>query len=36
MVVVRMGPSPGDATRFFAELVARVLQGVPGTSTADY
>lgn len=30
MVVVRMGPSPGDSTRYFAELVARVLQGVRG------
>ena len=29
MVVVRMGPSPGDSTRYFADLVSRILQGVP-------
>ena len=34
MVVVRMGPSPGDSTRYFAELVARVLQGIRGNATA--
>lgn len=29
MVVVRMGPSPGDSTRYFAEIVSRALQGIP-------
>jgi CubicO group peptidase (beta-lactamase class C family) len=35
MVVVRMGPSPGDSTRYFAEIVARVLRGVSPKSTAS-
>jgi len=30
MVVVRMGPSPADSTSYFAELVSRILRGVPG------
>ena len=34
MVVVRMGPSPADATAFMAALVSRVLAAVPGASTA--
>jgi hypothetical protein len=29
MVVVRMGPSPGDSAGYFAEFVARVLEAVP-------
>lgn len=29
MVVVRMGPSPGDSASYFAEFVARILEAVP-------
>jgi CubicO group peptidase (beta-lactamase class C family) len=29
VVVVRMGPSPGDSTSYFAEFVARLLEAVP-------
>ena len=32
MVVVRMGPSPAHSTEFFAELVSRILTGVPQRS----
>jgi CubicO group peptidase (beta-lactamase class C family) len=32
VVVVRMGPSPGGSTTYLAELVSRVLQGVPKKS----
>jgi CubicO group peptidase (beta-lactamase class C family) len=29
MVIVRMGPSPGDSTRYFADVVSRILTAVP-------
>jgi CubicO group peptidase (beta-lactamase class C family) len=29
MVIVRMGPSPADSTRYFAEAVSRILTAVP-------
>jgi CubicO group peptidase (beta-lactamase class C family) len=31
VVVVRMGPSPGGSGAYLAELVSRILQGVPST-----
>jgi CubicO group peptidase (beta-lactamase class C family) len=35
VVVVRMGPSPGGSSTYFAELVSRILQGVPAHGSPD-
>jgi hypothetical protein len=33
VVVVRMGPSPGGSQTYLAELVTKILQGLPPTKS---